>query len=122
VTAWSAQEPAPSQTLSEADFDVPIGDRYFEDYQEGAAHEYGYATVDRGPLRPEDRLRLRTTTIKTRRSRSNPCGRPRKADGAHRPRWSTDARPLCIRGHRAWYTDGADKPTDGGGGNGYADR
>jgi acyl dehydratase len=139
VTAWSTREPARSQTLSEADFDVPIGDRYFEDYQEGAAYEYGYATVDRGelvafarrfdpqpihadadfaaagpfggliasgwhtggifmrlfadhylsrvaslaspgmdelrwpvPVRPGDRLRLRTTTIKTRRSRSKP--------------------------------------------------
>jgi acyl dehydratase len=139
VTAWSAREPAPSRTLSEADFDVPIGDRYFEDYQEGAAYEYGYATVDQGelvafagrfdpqpihadaefaaagpfggliasgwhtggifmrlfadhylsrvasiaspgidelrwpvPVRPGDRLRLRTTTTETRRSRSKP--------------------------------------------------
>src|ERR1700678_2806096 len=50
VTAWSAGEPAPSRTLSEADFDVPIGDRYFEDYQEGAVYEYGYATVAQGEL------------------------------------------------------------------------
>ena len=46
MTVWSAREPAPSRTLSEADFDVPIADRYFEDYQEGAVYEYGYATVD----------------------------------------------------------------------------
>jgi acyl dehydratase len=46
MTPWSAQEPAPSRTLSEADFDVPVGDRYFEDYQPGEVYEYGYATVD----------------------------------------------------------------------------
>lgn len=27
------------------DFLVPIGDRYFEDYPEGASYEYGYASV-----------------------------------------------------------------------------
>lgn len=31
-------------------------------------------------------------------------------------------RPLCVRAHRAWSTDGGGKPTDGGGGSGYADR
>jgi acyl dehydratase len=46
MTVWSAREPAPSRTLSEADFDVPVGDRYFEDYQQGAVYEYGHATVD----------------------------------------------------------------------------
>jgi acyl dehydratase len=34
-----------TRTLSEADFAVPIEDRYFEDYQPGAVYEYGYATV-----------------------------------------------------------------------------
>jgi len=34
-----------TQVLSETDFAVPPGDRYFEDYQPGAEYEYGYATV-----------------------------------------------------------------------------
>jgi acyl dehydratase len=34
-----------TRTLSEADFAVPIEDRYYEDYQPGAVYEYGYATV-----------------------------------------------------------------------------
>lgn len=34
-----------TRTLSEADFAVPLGDRYFEDYTAGAVYEYGYATV-----------------------------------------------------------------------------
>jgi acyl dehydratase len=46
MTLWTAREQAPARTLGEADFAVPIGDRYFEDYQEGAVYEYGYATVD----------------------------------------------------------------------------
>lgn len=46
MTPWTAREQAPTRTLSEADFPVPIGDRYFEDYQEGSVYEYGYATVD----------------------------------------------------------------------------
>ena len=50
MTVWSAREPASSRTLSEADFDVPIGDRYFEDYKEGAVYEYGYATVEQEEL------------------------------------------------------------------------
>jgi acyl dehydratase len=50
MTSWNEREPAPSRTLSEADFNVPIGDRYFEDYQEGAAYEYGYAAVEEGEL------------------------------------------------------------------------
>jgi len=40
--------PAPlvaTRTLSVADFAVPIGDRYFEDYAPGAEYEYGYAEV-----------------------------------------------------------------------------
>ena len=49
-TGWTAPEPAPSRTLSEADFDAPIGDRYFEDYREGAVYEYGYAIVDQEEL------------------------------------------------------------------------
>jgi len=32
-------------TLSDTDFTVPIGDRYFEDYTPGAVHEYGYIVV-----------------------------------------------------------------------------
>jgi len=31
-------------------------------------------------------------------------------------------RPLCVRGHRTWFTDGAGKPADGGGGSGYVGR
>ena len=34
-----------TRTLSEADFAVPISDRYFEDYEVGAVYEYGYASV-----------------------------------------------------------------------------
>ena len=48
MTSWKA--PEPTRTLSEADFTVPIGDRYFEDYQAGAVYEYGYATVDTDEL------------------------------------------------------------------------
>jgi acyl dehydratase len=128
-----------TRALSEADFAVPIEDRYFEDYKTGAVYEYGYAGVseeeivafarrfdpqpihvDPGfavtgpfggliasgwhtagifmrlfadhylsrvaslgspgidemrwatPLRPGDSLRLRTTILDTRRSRSKP--------------------------------------------------
>ncbi|HEY0719422.1 MAG TPA: MaoC family dehydratase [Streptosporangiaceae bacterium] len=38
-------EPISTRTLSETDFAVPLGDRYFEDYTEGAVYEYGYASV-----------------------------------------------------------------------------
>jgi acyl dehydratase len=34
-----------SRVLTESDFAVPLNDRYFEDYQAGAVHEYGYLTV-----------------------------------------------------------------------------
>jgi acyl dehydratase len=34
-----------TRSLGERDFAAPIDDRYFEDYQPGAAYEYGYATV-----------------------------------------------------------------------------
>jgi hypothetical protein len=50
MTLWNEREPAASRTLGEADFNVPIGDRYFEDYHEGAAYEYGYAGVEEGEL------------------------------------------------------------------------
>ena len=50
MTLWTAREQAPTRTLSEADFAVAIGDRYFEDYHEGAVYEYGYATVDEDEL------------------------------------------------------------------------
>jgi acyl dehydratase len=46
MTLWEAPGQAPTRTLSEADFTVTVGDRYFEDYHEGAVYEYGYATVD----------------------------------------------------------------------------
>lgn len=39
-----------TRTLSEADFAVPIGARYFEDYQAGAVYEYGYAAVDEAEI------------------------------------------------------------------------
>lgn len=128
-----------TRTLSEADFAIPIEDRYFEDYKAGAVYEYGYASVSEEeivtfaqrfdpqpihvdsrfaasgpfsgliasgwhtagifmrlfadhylsrvaslgspgidelrwatPLRPGDSLRLRTTILDTRRSRSKP--------------------------------------------------
>jgi acyl dehydratase len=139
MTLWTADEQPATRTLSETDFTAPIGDRYFEDYREGAVYEYGYAVVDPdelvafarrfdpqpihvdaefaaagpfgglitsgwhtgaifmrlfadhylskvaslaspgldelrwpAPVRPGDRLRLRTTTTGTRPSRSKP--------------------------------------------------
>jgi acyl dehydratase len=50
MTLWTGREQAPTRTLSETDFMVPIGDRYFEDYEAGAVYEYGYAVVDEGEL------------------------------------------------------------------------
>jgi acyl dehydratase len=50
MTFWTTREPAPTRALSEAGFTVPIGDRYFEDYEEGAVYEYGYAVVDEEEL------------------------------------------------------------------------
>jgi acyl dehydratase len=44
MTQAPGQLPA-TRSLGEADFAVPIEDRYFEDYQAGAVYEYGYATV-----------------------------------------------------------------------------
>jgi acyl dehydratase len=46
MTFWTAPGQGRTRTLGEADFTVPVGDRYFEDYREGAVYEYGYATVD----------------------------------------------------------------------------
>ena len=43
--AEAADEAISTRTLSEADFAVPLTDRYFEDYQAGAVYEYGYASV-----------------------------------------------------------------------------
>jgi acyl dehydratase len=37
--------PVSTKTLSDDDFAVPIDDRYFEDYVQGAVYEYGYITV-----------------------------------------------------------------------------
>src|ERR1700733_14356414 len=37
--------PPSTRTLSADDFAVPIDDRYFEDYLQGAVYEYGYITV-----------------------------------------------------------------------------
>ena len=37
--------PPGTKTLSADDFAVPIDDRYFEDYVQGAVYEYGYITV-----------------------------------------------------------------------------
>jgi acyl dehydratase len=50
MTLWTAGEQEPTRTLSEADFTVPIGERYFEDYQAGAVYEYGYAAVDEAEM------------------------------------------------------------------------
>jgi acyl dehydratase len=128
-----------TRTLSDHDFAVPVDDRYFEDYKQGAVHEYGYITVTEAemldfarafdpqpihvdpavaaqgpfhgliasgwhtgsimmrlfadhylsrvaslaspgvddlrwpaPLRPGDSVKLRVTTVETRRSRSKP--------------------------------------------------
>ena len=35
-----------TRTLSQADFTVPVDDRYFEDYAVGAVYGYRYATVN----------------------------------------------------------------------------
>jgi acyl dehydratase len=40
----------PTAALSEADFAVPIENRYFEDYQVGAVYEYGYVTLDEAEI------------------------------------------------------------------------
>ena len=45
MAAMAATEEAGTRTLSEADFAVPLTDRYFEDYLAGAVYEYGYASV-----------------------------------------------------------------------------
>jgi acyl dehydratase len=37
--------PLSTKTLGSDDFAVPIDDRYFEDYVQGAVYEYGYITV-----------------------------------------------------------------------------
>lgn len=34
-----------TRSLGASDFEVPIDDRYFEDYEQGATYEYGYRTV-----------------------------------------------------------------------------
>jgi acyl dehydratase len=134
-----ANPPESTRTLSDDDFTVPVDDRFFEDYKEGAVYEYGHVTVTeaeilefarafdpqpihvdpefaaRGPfhgliasgwhtgaimmrlfanhylsrvaslaspgidelrwpapLRPGDSVRMRVTTVETRRSRSKP--------------------------------------------------
>src|SRR6202050_3596195 len=45
--AGMQQGPTPPATkvLSDNDFPMPIDNRYFEDYVEGAVYEYGYVTV-----------------------------------------------------------------------------
>ncbi len=40
----------PTRALSGTDFAVPIGDRYFGDYQAGAVYEYGYASVSEAEI------------------------------------------------------------------------
>jgi acyl dehydratase len=37
--------PAATTTLSDADFAVPIDERYFEDYEPGAIYEYGHVVI-----------------------------------------------------------------------------
>jgi acyl dehydratase len=39
-----------TRTLSDADFPVPIDDRYFEDYLPGAVYEYGHVTVSEAEI------------------------------------------------------------------------
>jgi acyl dehydratase len=46
MTQRAASGELPTRTLSEADFAVPVDDRYFEDYHAGAVYEYGYAMVN----------------------------------------------------------------------------
>src|ERR1700751_434259 len=44
-------DPAEStRTLSDGDFTAPIGDRFFEDYKEGAVYEYGHITVSEAEI------------------------------------------------------------------------
>ena len=43
--AEAADASLSTRALGEADFTVPLDDRYFEDYAEGAVYEYGYASV-----------------------------------------------------------------------------
>lgn len=40
-----------TKTLSDDDFAVPAGDRYFEDYIVGAVYEYGYLSVTENDIR-----------------------------------------------------------------------
>jgi acyl dehydratase len=46
MTQRPAPEQIPTRTLSEADFAVPVDERYFEDYHAGAVYEFGYATLE----------------------------------------------------------------------------
>jgi acyl dehydratase len=46
MTGTIGRPPLGTRTLSQADFAVPIDDRYFEDYPVGAVYEYGYAMVN----------------------------------------------------------------------------
>jgi acyl dehydratase len=39
-----------TKVLGDADFGVPIEDRYFEDYHVGAVYEYGYVTATEGEI------------------------------------------------------------------------
>ena len=45
MASMAPEAAAESRTLSEADFAVPITDRYFEDYKPGAVYEYGYTSA-----------------------------------------------------------------------------
>ena len=46
IITQARRQTDPSRTLSHDDFTVPIGDRYFEDYRQGAVYEYGYYEVE----------------------------------------------------------------------------
>ena len=45
MASMAADGLSDTRVLSGTDFAVPLDDRYFEDYAEGAVYEYGYASV-----------------------------------------------------------------------------
>jgi acyl dehydratase len=50
IFAEPRHQSEPSRTLSDDDFTVPIEERYFEDYTQGAVYEYGYYEVEEAEI------------------------------------------------------------------------